>query len=374
MRIVHISTVHRALDVRIFYKECKTLATAGYEVHLLVANPPHTQLEGVFFHAIDKVTTLPRFQRTWRRLKSAYQLAVSLKADIYHFHDSELIPVGILLQRLDAKVIYDVHEDTPSEAISLHKNYPLVGWLKFGIWNVLEAIAKITLDAFICVTPKIAEKFPPAKTVVVSNFPLTAEMQNNDEENYTVYSDRPNNIVYAGGISKIRAIQEIVSAMEMLPKTLEAKLILLGEFSPLELKNEVERLPGWQRVEFLGWQSRRVVLKYLGQSKVGLVTLHPEPHFWESLPIKMFEYMAAGIPVIASDFPLWRELVEKIGCGLLVNPLAPQEIALAIKYILENPEEAENMGKLGQEAVHSRYNWEIESHKLLKLYHDLHSK
>ncbi|MDJ0772105.1 MAG: glycosyltransferase family 4 protein [Mastigocoleus sp. MO_167.B18] len=369
MRIVHISTIHRALDVRIFYKECRSLAKNGYEVHLLIPNPPHTELEGVFFHAIDKVTTIPRLQRTWRRLNSAYQLAVSLNADIYHFHDPELIPVGILLKRLGAKVIYDVHENTAWEAISLHKRYPVVGWLKFGIWTFLESLAKVMLDAFICVTPAIGQKFPPTKTFVVYNFPLTEEFQ--DFNHNISYCERPNNIAYVGGITKIRAIREMVCAMELLAPSLRTKLMLIGEFSSPELQTEVEQLLGWEKVKFFGWQSRSDVVQYLAKARLGLVIFHPERDHLEALPNKLFEYMAAGLPVIASDFPLWREIVQQIDCGLLVNPLDPKEIAQATQYLLEHPEEAEAMGKRGYEAVTSQYNWETESEKLLNLYKQL---
>ena len=370
MRVVHLSTIHRALDVRIFYKECITLAKAGYEVHFLVPHPPATQLEGVFFHAIDKVTNCPRLERIWRRLNSAYELAVSLEADIYHFHDPELIPVGIILRYLGAKVIYDVHEDTPWEAISLNKNNPFVGWFKFGIWTVVEVIAKATLDAFICVTPQIAQKFPPTKTTVIRNFPLTAELQaanlNTDDDG------KPNKVVYAGGIAGIRGIREMVRAMKLLPKNLDAKLVLLGEFSPPSLKIEVEQFPEWQQVEFLGWQSRSDVMQYLAEARVGLVIFHPERDHLEALPNKLFEYMAAGLPIVASNFPLWREIIEEIGCGLLVNPLDPKEIAKAIQYLLENPETSAAMGKRGQEVVGTQYNWEIESQRLLNLYQKIH--
>ena len=370
MRVVHLSTIHRALDVRIFYKECITLVKAGYEVHLLVANFPTNQLEGIFFHAIDKVTNCSRLERTWRRLNSAYYLAASLQADIYHFHDPELIPVGMLLQRLGAKVIYDVHEDTPWEAISLHKNNPLVGWLKFGIWTILEAIAKKYLDAFICVTPQITQKFPQGKTTMLCNFPLLEEIDAVANINVD-YKSKKNNIIYAGGISEIRAIREIVLAMELLPKTLTTQLFLLGEFSPPNLKTQIEQLPGWQRIKFLGWQSRNNMVKYLTQARLGLVIFHPERDHLAALPNKMFEYMAAGLPIIASNFPLWREIIEEIGCGLLVNPLKPQEIAQAIQYLLENPEVAETMGKRGQEAVRNQYNWERESQNLLNLYQQM---
>ncbi|WP_414578364.1 glycosyltransferase family 4 protein [Anabaena sp. CCY 9402-a] len=373
MRVVHLSTIHRAQDIRIFYKECVTLAKAGYEVHLLVSHPPAHQLEGVFFHAIERVTNYPRLERIWRRLSSAYHLAASLQAEIYHFHDPELIPVGILLQRLGAKVIYDVHEDTPWEAISLSKNNPVMGWSKFGIWSVLEAIAQATLDGFVCVTPKIAQKFPPTKTVLVRNFPLTAELQAAVAIN-TAEDIKANNIIYAGGITAIRAIREMVSAIALLPETLASKLLLLGEFSPITLKTEVEQFPGWQNVKSLGWQSRDHLVQYLAQARVGLVIFHPERDHLEALPNKLFEYMAAGLPIVASDFPLWREIIEGVGCGLLVNPLDPQEIAKAIQYLLENPEVSAAMGRRGQEAVRTQYNWEIESQKLLDFYHKIYQQ
>ncbi len=373
MRIVHLSTIHRPLDIRIFYKECVTLVKAGHEVHLLVSHPPTDELAGVYFHAIDRVTNYPRLERIWRRLRSAYDLAVSLQADIYHFHDPELILVGILLKRLGAKVIYDVHEDTPWEAISLSKENPLIGWVKFGIWTVLEGIAQVSLDAFVCVTPQIAEKFPSGKTNIVRNFPLTAEL----EECASVsldYAARANNVVYAGGIAVIRAIREMVLAIALVPENLAAKLVVLGEFSSPALQAEIEDYSGWQRVEFLGWRSRHDVVQHLAQAKVGLIILHPERSFLDSLPIKLFEYMAAGLPIIASDFPLWRHLIEDIGCGILVNPLDPQEIAQAIEYLLENPDLAAVMGKKGQAAVRTQYNWEIEAEKLLNLYHKIYQQ
>ncbi len=370
MRVVHLSTIHRALDVRIFYKECVTLAKAGYEVHLIVSHPPEQELAGVFLHAIDRVTNYPRLTRIWRRLSSAYHLAASLQAKIYHFHDPELIPVGIFLQHLGAKVIYDVHEDTPWEAISLSKNNLWLGWSKFGLWTAIEAMAQATLDGFVCVTPTIAQKFPSAKTTIVRNFPLTEELQ--DTVIHLSDDLRQNKVIYAGGITAIRGIREMVSAMALIPKKFSAKLLLLGEFSTLSLKTEVEQLPGWESVEFLGWQSRSELVQYLAQARVGLVIFHPERDHLAALPNKLFEYMAAGLPIVVSDFPLWREIIKDIGCGLLVNPLNPQEIAQAIQYLLENPELAAAMGQRVQAAVRTQYNWEIESQKLLNFYQKIH--
>jgi glycosyltransferase involved in cell wall biosynthesis len=118
----------------------------------------------------------------------------------------------------------------------------------------------------------------------------------------------------------------------------------------------------------LGVLDRRGVAEVLGRSVAGLVTLHPLVNYLDALPIKMFEYMSAGIPVIASDFVLWREIVQDGGCGLCVDPLKPNEIANAIDYLVTHPDEARRLGQNGRRAVVERYNWTVEEGKLLAFY------
>jgi glycosyltransferase involved in cell wall biosynthesis len=107
------------------------------------------------------------------------------------------------------------------------------------------------------------------------------------------------------------------------------------------------------------------------RSLAGLVLLHPVINYLDALPIKMFEYMSAGLPVIASDFPLWREIIEKNECGLCCDPLKPEKIAEAVQWVLDHPQEARIMGENGRRAVIEKYNWESEGKKLVKLYEDL---
>jgi glycosyltransferase involved in cell wall biosynthesis len=298
---------------------------------------------------------------TWRVLNAA----LHEKADLYHLHDPELIPVGLVLRLFGKRVVYDVHEELPKQIMS---KYWIRPWLRYWLAKLADAAESIsarTFDAVVAATPAIAARFPESKAIVVQNFPILEELTIGER---APYAERSFRIACIGGITEIRGIKEIVRAMTMIPQKLDAKLLLAGIIAPPELENELKAMPGWDRVNFLGWQSRDGVARALGESRVGSVLLHPQPNYLESYPIKLFEYMSVGIPVVASDFPLWREIVQGTGCGILVDPLNPKAIADAIQWLLEHPKESESMGLRGQQAVRSRFNWNSEAKKLLHVY------
>jgi len=147
--------------------------------------------------------------------------------------------------------------------------------------------------------------------------------------------------------------------------------MLAGPFSPEELRTELMRLPGWARVKYLRVLNRPSVANLLARVLLGLLVLQPEPNVRNAMPIKVFEYMAAGIPVIASDFPLWRQIIGEAGCGLLVDPQDPQAIARAMEYLLSHDSEAEAMGRRGRQAACELYNWKSEERILLNFYSEL---
>jgi glycosyltransferase involved in cell wall biosynthesis len=371
VRVVHISTCHQPLDVRIYHKECRSLAKAGHEVRFLVADAPPGNESDVRFENLTFPPGSRRFSRIFKRLREAYKCARDLRADVYHFHDPELIPVGIMLKWVGARVIYDVHEDSPREAIAVNRDRPLEGRIKSMAWSLFEMGARRVLDGFVCATPTIARKFPPARTAVVRNYPQLEEFS-------TVFDsatppDGITRIIYVGGLSAIRGVREMVRSMTCLPPELGTRLTLLGNFFPASLQTEMERQPGWQHVDYLGWQERDRVIQELSRARLGLLVLHPEQIHLDSLPIKLFEYMGAGLPVIASDFPLWREIIEESGCGLLVDPLNPAAIAGAIRELLENPGKARDMGNRGRRAVLTKFNWSFEAQKLVGLYNQISS-
>jgi glycosyltransferase involved in cell wall biosynthesis len=230
--------------------------------------------------------------------------------------------------------------------------------------EIIEILAYRFFSGVIAATPRIAERFGSGNRVVIQNYPILSDFM----VSTVAYVDRPYNILYLGTISELRGISEAVTAVTLLPPHLNAKILLVGRFSPPSLKAKVEQLQGWSNVRYCGWQDRNEILDAMNLSRIGLVTLHPTTNYVDSYPVKMFEYMSAGIPIVISDFPLWRTILEGTECGLFVDPLDPKGIAAAVRWLLENPEEAEEMGKRGQKAVVERFNWESEAQKLIEFY------
>lgn len=368
-KIVHLTSVHKPNDTRIFIKECKTLQEIFGGVSLIAPHEKNEIVDDIKIYAIPKAKS--RKERMLKTVWQVYKSALDQNADVYHFHDPELIPIGLLLKAKGKKVIYDVHEDVPKQILSKYWIPSTLRKIVSVFAALLEKISANIFDGIVAATPSIAKRFPARKTVVVQNFPIINELVT--KENFE-YSKRPNNIIYIGGISEIRGIKEMVQAIDILPKNFNAKLILAGNFTPPSLEKEISNLSGWRKTEFLGWKNRDEIAQILNTSRVGLVVLHPVKNYIEGYPVKLFEYMSAGIPVIASDFPLWRKIIEEAGCGILVDPLDAKAIADAIKWLLEHPKDAEEMGKKGREAVLKYYNWDNEAKKLINFYEIVLSK
>jgi glycosyltransferase involved in cell wall biosynthesis len=369
LRVAHLTSDHFALDPRIFYKECRSLARAGYQVTLIGRYPHDAEIDGVKIKAI-------RFPPArWFRLSAGLALiwsaAAKADAEIYHLHDPELLPIGLWLRRRGKKVIYDVHDDFPALA-SATRYLPFPGpfrGIPASVIRYLENSVAPKLSAIIAAVEFIGARFEALNSncVVVHNLPEPDELA---PRVWPRWNERSPNVAYVGTFARWRGVREMVLAMGRLPKSLDSRLLLVGRL-PSDLHADIARLPGYDRVQVLGVLDRSGVRQILRTVTAGLVLLHPVPFMLGAWPLKMFEYMAAGLPVIASDFPLWREFLGDPPCGMLVNPLDPGAIADAIEFVLTHPAEAEEMGSRGHRNVEERFNWTIEERKLLQLYHRL---
>lgn len=361
-KIAHLTSVHPRFDTRIFYKMCKSLASNNFDVNLVVADGKGDEtIDGVKIFDVGR--SRGRLDRIINAPQRIFFKANQLDSDIYHLHDPELLPVGLRLRKLGRKVIFDSHEDVPQDL--LYKPYlnKATRWILSNAFATFQSHACSQIHGIVAATPFIRDKLISINpnSVAISNFPLTQEL-----ESETLWSDKHPEVCYVGGIDRSRGILEMCRAMELVNS--KVRLNLVGTINKHKLENNLKKSNGWQSINTFGFLNRAGVRKVLDRSIAGLVTLHPIHTYIHSQPIKMFEYMSAGIPVIASNFPLWRKIIEENNCGLVVDPLNPKAIAEAIDKLVSNPNLARKMGENGRRAVEEKYNWPIEEKTLLSFY------
>lgn len=367
LHVAHLTSVHVADDIRIFHKECRALEQAGFRVTLIA---PDKYIDKNVDYGDVELRSVPlrdhRFSRMTGTNLQVIREAIKAKADVYHIHDAELLPGLWALKAMGAKTVYDAHEDLPKAIMAKPWIPSPIRTLAAKLSGAVEDFSSHVLDGVVAATSSIGRRFPSKKTLVLQNYPIGNEFNTgHDQEQYLA---RPFAFIYAGLRKHGRGIPQMVESMHKVPR---ARFKLFGPKMSAQLQTDLRNSPGWAQVDDGGYISRDRLRKELSESRAGLLTLLPEPNHIESQPNKLFEYMSAGIPVIASDFPLWREIINGTGCGLLVDPEDPNAIAKAMNWILDNPIEAYEMGKRGAEAIEQRYNWNVESPKLVEFYQNL---
>lgn len=334
----------------------------GHNVSLIVADSNgDATSDGV--QILDVGRSQSRLGRIFQSTRHVFERALTINADVYVLHDPELIPYGIRLKRIGKTVVFDSHEDIPTQIMGK----PYLGRMQALAlsrgFRAYEQYACHRLDGIVAATPFIREKFIEinSKTVNINNYPILDEF-----DHARAWDDKSFTVCYVGNITVTRGIRELVKACSLLRSP--ATLTLAGTFETSSLAAEVAIQPGWSRVKALGHLDRTGVREVMAGAMAGLVTLHPQANYIDALPVKMFEYMAAGIPVIASDFPLWREIIESNACGLCINPLEPASISEAIDFLIMHQAQAQQMGVNGRLAATNKYNWQAESKKMLDFY------
>lgn len=360
--ICHLSSVHVRSDVRVFYKQCISLVEDGYKVHLVVADGRrHERKSGVIIHDIGDFESRKKrfFLAPWKIM----QRARHIPADAYQIHDPELIPMAILLKYISGKpVVYDIHECYPE--MFLHKEYlsPFAGKLLSFVIRKLERWAVRTLDASIAATGHIAEQF--SSVPVVHNYPILSEWKDISSDQRRYHS---RNICYIGNITRERGIGQIVKAIEHV----DCKFHLAGSYEPKDFRDELAALAGFNKVIEYGYVNRGKAAEIFSECALGVVLFDRSPNHLYSLSTKMFEYMAAGLPILVSDLPANRKLLDKAVAGLYIDPIDISLIQDTLTELLSEPEKLAQMGTEGKRLVTQELSWEREKERYLRLYEEL---
>ena len=366
MRITHITNAHNRDDNRIMKKMCYSLSNEGADLTLIISDGNGDS----FYEGISIIDIGKNHSRSERFFKNNIKIllkALRQKSDIYHFHDPDFLIYGLILKVFSGKkVIYDVHEEYSLDILKKTYIRPLLIRKFIAVtFNFIEKSISTIFDGIVCATPKISSNFIKynKNSITVNNYPNI-----NETLKYDLNSPRNGNICYIGAISRERGIYELLDALYLLPKNIY--LDLCGWF-PEEDISSLKKHPAWQRVNFHGKLNRQEVNEVLIKSSIGICTLHPTPAYLNSLPIKMFEYMAFGLPVVVSNFPYWIEIIDKARCGTAADPLDSGDIAKKISLILESKEIYSNYSKNGISSVRNKFNWNFEARKLITFYERL---
>lgn len=366
MRIAHLTSAHPRAGSRIFRKQCCSLVRAGHEVFEVVADGLGDETrDGV--RIVDAGKSSGRLNRMLRAPWRVCRAGLTLDADIYHLHDPELIPVGLRLRLAGRVVVFDSHEDLPKQILSKSYIHPALRRITALLASAGEWMALPWFSALVGATPSIRDRMARFRrnAVAINNFPLPGELAPQQD----AAQARENSVCFVGAMTRIRGIVEMIDAVEKTRS--RPKLEIAGKFSEPALERDSKALPGWKNAVHHGFLDRDGVRDLMARAQIGILPFLPVPNHVEALPNKLFEYMSASLPVVASDFPYWRDIIEKADCGLCADPEDPAAIAAAIDQILDDPERARQMGENGVRAVREIYNWSREEEKLLALYAEL---
>lgn len=373
IKICHITSAHERDDTRIFQKECKSLSSVGYQVYMLVNDSmPSEEVGGVNIIStnIEPKNRLERFIKTKRKM---LELALKIDAKIYQFHDPDLIGFALKLKKKkpNIKIVFDSHEDIPAQIL---KKEWIPAIFRKLVSKCFEKYQNTTLKKFdylVGVTPHLVEKLKKINNNVemVTNYPLL-EKENDEiiEEKEIIRSN--GSICFAGGISKQWNHHIILQALE----EMDIKYILCGSGDEEYLK-ELKKYTSWNKVDYKGKIPFEKVKRVYQEAQMGIALLaySPNTDYKQGTlgNTKIFEFMQAGIPIICTDFVLWKEIVAKNGCGICVNPTDIEAIRNAIEYLSNNPEICKSMGQNGKKLVDEELNWNSQFCKLAKVYNEL---
>jgi glycosyltransferase involved in cell wall biosynthesis len=368
MHVVHVTSVHAVDDVRILKKQCVSLFKMGYEVSLLAMNYKEDIINGILIKLLP--ISENRFTRMLRAIYPTVRIAMNEKGNIYHLHDPELLITGQILRLFGKKVIFDMHENLGADIRTKQyfPNYflPLIAIL----WKLSERVLLYRIPVIFAERSYKEDYNWIRRSVEILNMPLIDELLKIKVEKKHKFT-----LGYCGTICEDRGSLVMLHTIQILKsRNIDVNLLCVGKDNTGHLKKmiKINRLD--ENVTCIDRVSPEIAWKLTAACHIGLALIPPEPKNLKSFFTKIPEYMALGMPVVASHFPLLKQVIETNKCGICVNPKNPEKAANAIEYLLKNPSECKKMGERGREAAIREFDWKNEGKKLFNFYHEVLEK
>jgi glycosyltransferase involved in cell wall biosynthesis len=361
-------------------KEAESLCQYGYRVTIICWDRKseyaqhETLSSGIILERIQNVPSsygvgVKQVGRLFNFWRNSWSRLKQINPDLIHCHDFDTLPIGLAWGRINhIPVIYDAHEYYADFVRPRLKG--LSGALVYHTIKLSELVAARQSSAVITAHEVLEEHYRKLnpKVIVLGHYPTLYRFQKAAE----VFTGAEVRLVYIGRISSDRGIRNYIDILRALRKIgVPARLLLAGVITPQSEEQEIQNLSlGLEdRIDFSGWIEYDRIPDYLNEADVGLVLLKPEPRYVAVLPVKLFEYMASGLPVIACNYPATASVVRQSECGVLIDPLAdPVEIATIIQQWWKEPEIPKQLGANGRRAALEQYRWEVAALKMIDLY------
>ena len=375
IKVCHLASKHKMNDMRIFEKECKSLAKGGFDVTLIgFGDQPKTEtIDGVkciaLFCPIKNNLELLR-----KRNKMSLEAALQVDADIYHLHEPELLPIGMKLKKKGKIVIFDSHEyygwqlRDNIHKIKVIKTPAFLMKVLGNLYMRYEKHVCMRIDGVVQVcTMNGVDYFDNRcrKTLFIRNLPNLTDYT---RKTAIDYSKGPS-VAMIGGITKERGITQLIEAAHLA----KARLLLAGAFSPKAYEAELKAMPAFTCVDYKGFLDKNGMVTLLEQANIGASTLLNVGQYAQidTFPTKVYDYMSMALPVVISNTAFAQQMNERYHFAICVDPDDPQDIAKAFQWLKTHPTEAIEMGKNGRKAIEDEFNWEKESEKLVNFYKQL---
>lgn len=370
IKVCHISTVHNAFDDRIFYKMCRSLAANGYDVTLVVEHNKDEFTDGV--HIVPLPFAKGRIQRFLFNSFRAFVKGMKSGAVLIHFHDPELILIGLLFKICRRKVIYDVHELVYYHFDQKEWLSPVVRRIAKIVYRFFEKLAVSFFDKIILVVDDYSFQdyfsknylSKQGKFTYIRNFCMISMI---DQVLPADFKSADRILIYAGGLSRMRGIREVIQAIELMKNP--PCFLLFGQWSDDDYLSTCMQEPGWRYVRDMGFKRLEEVYPFMKIADLGIAILYPMKNYLTSLPVKAFEYMACSLPILMSDFPFWQKTFNE--AAWFTDPQNVSVIRNKLGEILSDKNSMEAKGAVGREMVEKKFSWEAESKRLLMCYDEI---